>query len=119
MLFRPLSDHWNHMAHTQLGQLFQRPLKAIKFKNGKINSNLRESSAFNSCAQLKLNLIVRGKDYFRRTEHAVRCNIEFLAYFYAENTKEMVGVGSQQKGAVTFHAVRYPASACHTRLSIT
>src|SRR6185437_5939070 len=99
------------MAYAQFGQFFQRPLKAIEFENGEINSNLRKSSAFNFRAQLKLNLIVRSKDHFCGMEHSIGCNVEFLAYFYAEDTKEMVGVGSQQKSAVAFHAVGNPAPA--------
>src|ERR1051326_4677905 len=109
MLFCTLSSHRDNMAHAQFGQLFQRPLKAIEFENGKINNNLRQSSAFNFRAKLKLNLIVRGKDHFRGTQDAIGSYDEFLAYFYAENTEEMVGVGSQQKSAVTFPAVGYPA----------
>src|ERR1041385_8820538 len=119
MLFCTLSSHRDNMAHAQFGQLFQRPLKAIEFENGKINNNLRQSSAFNFRAKLKLNLIVRGKDHFRRAEHAIGRNVEFLTYFCAEDTKEMVSVRSQQKGAVTFYAVRDPTPAGHTRLSIT
>src|SRR6476660_9650268 len=119
MLFWPLSDHRNNVAHAQLSQLFQRPRHAIEFKNGKIDRNLRKRCAFNLRAQLKLNLVVRSKDYFGGTQHAIGGNIEFLAYFYAENAKQMIGVGSQQKSAVSFHAVRYPAPPGHTFFSIT
>jgi hypothetical protein len=80
---------------------------------------LRQSSAFNFRAQLKLNLVVRSEDHFGGTEHAIGGDVEFLAYFYAEDTKQMIGVGAQQKSAVAFHPVRYPAPAGHTFLSIT
>jgi hypothetical protein len=61
---------------------------------------------------------MRGENHFGGTEHAIGGNIEFLANFYAENAEEMVSVGSQQKSAITFHAVGNPAPARHTRLSI-
>jgi hypothetical protein len=80
---------------------------------------LRQGRALNLCSKLKLNLIVRRKDHFRGTEHAIGGNVEFLADFYAENAEEMVRVGTQQKSAVAFHAIGNPAPARHTRLSIT
>jgi hypothetical protein len=62
---------------------------------------------------------VRSKDHFRGTQHAIGGNVEFLAYFYAENAEEMIGVRTQQKSAIAFHAVSNPAPAGHTFLSIT
>src|SRR5438270_3591192 len=97
MLFCPLGDHRDNMAYAQLRQLFQRPLHAVEFENGKVDRNLRQGGSFNFRAKLKLNLVMRGKDHFGGTEHAIGGDIEFLLYFYAENAKEMVGARSQQK----------------------
>jgi hypothetical protein len=113
MYVRALGNHGHDLGNTEFRAFLDGPLHPVKLKNSKGQCNFRGRGGRHLFAKFKLNPTFRyGSDSALSHREPGR-DIKFLPHASAEHTCQMLGVVSDEDGAIARYFVGDPSAASH------
>src|ERR1700730_7194988 len=108
-----LGNHRNDDGSAQLRTFFNGPLHAIELEDRDQESQAWSGGGGNDFAQVKFDPALGDIRNMPAADIFTRANIEFLPNATAQHACEMVGVRTNQRGAIAGNFVGEPAAASH------
>src|ERR1019366_1631791 len=119
MSIRPASDDRNDASDPDLRALLDRPLHAVKLKDGKRQRNLRSARRLGPQPMERLRVereidtVVRDKRDRPAPNLIPGSDVELLPHFSTKHAGKVSSVLAHQSGGCSANLVGDPAAACH------
>src|ERR1700692_3500274 len=106
-------DCGDDAGNAELGTLFNSPLHAVEFEDGKEQGYWNRRRSGNFFGQIKLNPAVAHRNDSATADGLAGGDIEILADASAQDADQMFGMSADKGSAIRGDFVGYPAAARH------